>query len=162
MERQQKKDKKTGNGKSKADPKPEKIQTPTGERRRVLAENGKVLIVDSAGNVFLEEEDEDGNVEEFPLVLDEIKKPTFYDTAVVRLPVWLFRKAFDPYLKNTQPGPSEDVPQTESEKQLDPELVVPAMSSSMISDNGFEIVDATGIESDKNTGGKKRRKGKKQ
>lgn len=162
MERQQKKDK-TGNGKSKPDRKPEKIQSPTGERRRVLAENGKVLIVDSAGNVFLEAEDEDGNIDEFPLNLDEIHKPTFRDTAVVRFPVWLFRRAFDPYLKDTKPVPSDEVPLTESEKQRETEITVPtaSMSSSMISDNGFEIVDATGIESDKNMGGKKRRKGKK-
>ena len=162
MERRQKKDKRTGNGKSKAETKPEKIQTPTGERRRVLAENGKVLIVDSAGNVFLEEEDEDGNVDEFPLDLDEIHKPTFFDTAVVRLPIWLWRKAFDPYLKDTQPVSSDEVPMTESEKLAESETMVPAMTSSMFSDNGFEMVDATGIESDKNTGGKKRRKGKKQ
>lgn len=161
MERRQKKEKKTGNGKSKAEMKPEKIQTPTGERRRVLAENGKVLIVDSAGNVFLEEEDEDGNVDEFPLDLDEIHKPTFRDTAVFRLPIWLWRKAFDPYLKDTQPVPSDEVSRTESEQQPEPDIVVPTMSSSMISDNGFEMVDATGVESDKN-GGKKRRKGKKQ
>lgn len=163
MERQQKKEKKGGNGKPKADPKPEKIQSSEGEKRRVLAENGKVLIVDSVGNVFLEEEDEDGNVEEFPLDLNEIKKPTFRDTAVVRLPVWLFRKAFGPYLKSTHPVSSDEVAPTESEKQLESEIVVAptSMSSSQISDNGFEIVDATGVESDKNMGGKKRRKGKK-
>lgn len=161
MERQQKKEKKNGNGKPKATPKPEVVQPPTGERRRVVAENGKVLVVDSIGNVFLEEEDEDGNVEEFPLDLDEIKKPTLHDTAVVQLPIWLFRKAFDPYLKNTQPVSSDEVPPTQSEKQLESEIVVSGtnMSSSQISDNGFEIVDATGVESDKN--GKKRRKGKK-
>lgn len=164
MERQQKKEKKTGNGKPKPSPKPEVVQSTTGERRRVVAENGKVLVVDSIGNVFLEEEDEDGNVDEFPLDLDEIKKPTFRDTAVVQLPLWLFRKVFDPYLKNTQPVSSDEVPPTQSEKQLESEIVVPGtnLSSSQISDNGFEIVDATGVESDKNMGGgKKRRKGKK-
>jgi len=160
MERQQKKEKKTGNGRSK-EPKPEKIQTTTGERRRVVAENGKVLIVDSVGNVFLEEEDEEGNVDEFPLDLDEIHKPTFRDTAVVRAPIWLYRKAFDPFMKNTHPVPSDEVATVGNEPE--PEVVVPAisMSSSQISDNGFEIVDATGVESDRNTGGKKRRKGKK-
>lgn len=40
---------------------------PRGPKKRVQAENGKVLIVDSAGNVFLEEETEDGDVHEFLL-----------------------------------------------------------------------------------------------
>lgn len=163
MEKQQKKDNKNGKGKStKSESKPEKISSPTGERRRVVAENGKVLVVDSLGNVFLEEEDEDGNVDEFPLDIDEIHKPTFRDTAVVRLPIWLYRKAFDPFLKDTTPVPSDEVPLTETEKEDMSDLTVPAMSSSRTSDSGFELVDATGIEEDKNTGsGKKRRKGKK-
>lgn len=41
--------------------------TPTGARKRVVAENGKILVVDSQGDVFLEEEDEEGNVNEFLL-----------------------------------------------------------------------------------------------
>jgi curved DNA-binding protein CbpA len=41
---------------------------PVGNKKRVVAENGKVLIVDSIGNVFLEEVDEEGNVE--ALLLD--------------------------------------------------------------------------------------------
>lgn len=40
---------------------------PQGAKKRVVAQNGKVLIVDSAGNVFLEEETEDGQVQEFLL-----------------------------------------------------------------------------------------------
>lgn len=40
---------------------------PTGTRKRVVAENGKILVVDSDGNVYLEGEDEDGNVEEYLL-----------------------------------------------------------------------------------------------
>jgi curved DNA-binding protein CbpA len=40
---------------------------PTGAKKRVVAENGKVLIVDSLGEVWLEEQDEDGNVQEFLL-----------------------------------------------------------------------------------------------
>jgi hypothetical protein len=38
-----------------------------GERKKVVAENGKVLIVDGSGNVFLVEENEDGETEEFLL-----------------------------------------------------------------------------------------------
>lgn len=40
---------------------------PQGAKKRVVAENGKVLVVDSLGDVYLEQEDEDGNMEEFLL-----------------------------------------------------------------------------------------------
>lgn len=40
---------------------------PVGTKKRVVAENGKVLIVDSVGNVYLEEETEEGSVEEYLL-----------------------------------------------------------------------------------------------
>ncbi|KAL2257511.1 hypothetical protein VTK26DRAFT_87 [Humicola hyalothermophila] len=64
---------------------------PTGTKKRVVAENGKVLVVDSLGDVYLEEEDEDGNVAEYLLDPNELARPTFKDTAVVRLPLWVFR-----------------------------------------------------------------------
>jgi hypothetical protein len=44
-----------------------KEPTRGGERKKVLAENGKVLIVDASGNVFLVEENEHGEAEEFLL-----------------------------------------------------------------------------------------------
>lgn len=40
---------------------------PTGARKRVVAENGKILVVDSVGNVYLEDQDDEGNVSEFLL-----------------------------------------------------------------------------------------------
>lgn len=40
---------------------------PTGSKKRVVAENGKVLVVDSLGDVYLEQEDEEGNMQEFLL-----------------------------------------------------------------------------------------------
>ncbi len=40
---------------------------PTGPKKRVVAENGKVLVVDSLGDVYLEQEDEDGKMAEFLL-----------------------------------------------------------------------------------------------
>jgi hypothetical protein len=40
---------------------------PTGVRKRVVAENGKILVVDSLGDVYLEEEDEEGNANEYLL-----------------------------------------------------------------------------------------------
>lgn len=39
----------------------------TGPRKRVTAENGKILVVDSVGNVYLEQANEDGETQEFLL-----------------------------------------------------------------------------------------------
>jgi len=69
------------------------LNGPDGERKKVIAENGKVLIVDSLGNVYLEEEGEGGEKAEYLLDADEIPKPTFSKTVLVRLPVWLFNKS---------------------------------------------------------------------
>lgn len=77
---------------------------PTGERKRVIAENGKVLIVDSVGHVYLEEETEDGERQEFLLDIDEIQRPTIRDTMIFRLPGWCYRKTVGRVL-----GKSEDV-----------------------------------------------------
>lgn len=80
-----------GNGSAAPSPPPSGIATPAGgDRKRVVAENGKVLIVDSTGNVFLEEENEDGEKEEFLLDTSEISKPTIRDTMVFKIPGWLF------------------------------------------------------------------------
>ncbi|KAF4505224.1 hypothetical protein G6O67_007196 [Ophiocordyceps sinensis] len=71
---------------------PSGTTAPSGVRKRVVAENGKILVVDSLGDVFLEEEDEEGNVNEYLLDPNELHKPTFKDTAVVRVPMWLFNQ----------------------------------------------------------------------
>ncbi|KAI0842798.1 hypothetical protein F5Y06DRAFT_256126 [Hypoxylon sp. FL0890] len=63
---------------------------PSGARKRVVAENGKVLVVDSLGDVYLEQEDADGNVEEFLLDPNELPKPTVKDTALFKLPIWAY------------------------------------------------------------------------
>lgn len=72
--------------------KPQSTATPdsTRARKRVVAENGKTLIVDSAGQVFLEQVDEDGETQEFLLHPDELHKPSFSDTALCRLPIWIY------------------------------------------------------------------------
>ncbi|QSZ31252.1 hypothetical protein DSL72_000815 [Monilinia vaccinii-corymbosi] len=64
----------------------------TGPKKRVVAENGKVLIVDSASNVYLEQADEDGKMREFLLDLNEFPAPTVKDTALFRLPIFAFNK----------------------------------------------------------------------
>jgi curved DNA-binding protein CbpA len=80
MERQKKKDGKNPfktAAKAAAKAKKEGISTPVeaeitsgpvGAKKRTVAENGKILIVDSVGNVFLEEETEEGERQE--LLLD--------------------------------------------------------------------------------------------
>ena len=64
----------------------------SGPKKRVQAENGKILVVDSVGNVFLEEEDEEGNTDLFLLDPEEVEKPSFKQTVVVQLPLWVVGK----------------------------------------------------------------------
>lgn len=63
---------------------------PTGAKKRVVAENGKILVVDSLGDVYLEQEDADGNIHEFLLDADEIPPPTVRDTALFKIPGWAY------------------------------------------------------------------------
>lgn len=77
---------------------------PSGERKRVVAENGKVLIVDSVGNVFLEDETEDGERQEFLLDVDEIQRPRIRDTMVFQLPVWFYHKSVGKVLGSPEAG----------------------------------------------------------
>ena len=69
--RQQEKDAKKDKSKKIKSAKASPAATPpvgaTGPRKRVVAENGKVLVVDSIGQVYLEQADEDGNNHEFLL-----------------------------------------------------------------------------------------------
>ncbi|KAL5596992.1 hypothetical protein BROUX41_006336 [Berkeleyomyces rouxiae] len=62
---------------------------PVGSRRRVVAENGRILVVDSLGDVYLEDQDDEGNVNMFLLDPEELLPPTFKDTAVLRFPLWI-------------------------------------------------------------------------
>lgn len=52
-------------GSGSATPVPE--EGPQGAKKRVRAENGKILVVDSLGDVYLEQEDEEGNIALFLL-----------------------------------------------------------------------------------------------
>ncbi|ROT37200.1 hypothetical protein SODALDRAFT_334281 [Sodiomyces alkalinus F11] len=121
---------------------------PTGARKRVIAENGKVLIVDSLGEVYLEEEDEDGNLQQFLLDPSELKPPTFSDTAVVRLPLWLMRSTIGRFLGTNNPT-GEDHDQDQDQDQDDTAEVdsdndqvqhTPSGSTGSTSDD-FEVLD---------------------
>ncbi|RMJ26643.1 DnaJ domain-containing protein [Aspergillus sp. HF37] len=112
---------------------------PTGERKRVVAENGKILIVDSVGNVFLEEETEEGERDEFLLDINEIQRPTVRDTMLFRAPAWCLQKTV---YRLTGPSKVEDAAEIDEE----PEDTVDEASA-----------DTSAVPS---TGGSSRRRGK--
>ncbi|ROW11378.1 hypothetical protein VMCG_00925 [Cytospora schulzeri] len=90
---------------------------PQGAKKRIVAENGKVLVVDSLGDVYLEQEDEEGNMEEFLLDPNEIHKPTVSDTALVRMPVWFYGRTIGRLLsKKNNDGGDEDYDEIEEEQ----------------------------------------------
>jgi len=104
---------------------------PSGEKKRVVADNGKVLIVDAIGDVYLEEEDEDGNKQEFLLDPNEIPKPTLKDTALYKFPGWIYHKITDRFSKSAPvSSPSNDYQAKEasdSSQEQDPS-------------SGFEVI----------------------
>ncbi|KAI0175520.1 hypothetical protein GGR52DRAFT_315583 [Hypoxylon sp. FL1284] len=96
-------------GSGSATPVPQAQGTgPTGAKKRVVAENGKVLVVDSLGDVYLEQEDADGNVEEFLLDPNELPKPTIRDTALFKLPSWAYAATVGRVLGRGAPKSADD------------------------------------------------------
>ena len=111
---------------SEADPGPQ------GPKKKVQAENGKVLIVDSVGNVFLEQEDEDGVKGEYLLDPNEVSKPTFRDTVLFRLPTWVYlvvKSRVSGHSSDSEEGEIEDE-STSAEEDAD------AIAYSKLSANG--------------------------
>lgn len=105
----------------------------TGARKRVVAENGKILVVDSVGNVYLEQANEDGETQEFLLDPNEFPRPTLKDTALVRIPTWALHSILRRFSKTP---PSDD----DSSSSLDEEgEATPASGSSDAGD--FEVLD---------------------
>jgi curved DNA-binding protein CbpA len=122
MDRENRKESKKGNraasrSSGTATPTGESVE-PTGERKRVVAENGKVLIVDSVGNVFLEEQTEEGERQEFLLDVDEIQRPTIRDTMLFRVPGWVYHKSVGRLLgsSNAADGELSDEEPSEAEE----------------------------------------------
>lgn len=99
---------------------------PVGAKKRTRAENGKILIVDSVGNVFLEEETEEGETQEFLLDVslhfrsthcyhllpftdhhsqqpDEVPMPSFQNTFLYRGPMHLYNISLGRYLNRQTP-----------------------------------------------------------
>ncbi|CAM1506545.1 Fc.00g061860.m01.CDS01 [Cosmosporella sp. VM-42] len=110
---------------------------PSGARKRVVAENGKILVVDSLGDVYLEEEDEDGNVNEFLLDPNELAQPTFKDTAVVRAPIWLYNLTIAPFISKKTPDLHIEIPAADDDDSDVPQRT-PSTDSAA---EDFEILD---------------------
>lgn len=142
-------------------PQPQQESGPTGPKKRVVAENGKVLVVDSLGHVYLEQEDEDGNVQEFLLDPNELSRPSISDTALVRLPIWFYRltagrllsKRRDAEVKEEE-GELDDgaeeamVPDGDGEEDSEPGKRTPSTDSA----EDFEMLDKSVEELEKKEG----------
>lgn len=123
----------------------------TGERKRVVAENGKVLIVDGVGNVFLEEETEDGERKEFLLDIEEIQRPSIRDTMVFRLPGWCFEKTVGRLTGKSDSGADEVDITVPIEEEED---AAAAAAAEQV------IEETAGSTAPSKNGGSSRRKGK--
>ncbi|KAJ5992920.1 hypothetical protein N7451_008644 [Penicillium sp. IBT 35674x] len=120
MDKENRKEKKSGRAPARSSgtsTPTEQTVVSTGERKRVMAENGKVLIVEATGNVFLEEVNDDGERQEFLLDIDEIQKPSFRDTVVCKLPIWCFRKTVGRVLGS--PAEEEIIEEAEETEEIE-------------------------------------------
>ncbi|KAF4760147.1 hypothetical protein N7455_002998 [Penicillium solitum] len=121
MDKENKKDKKGGGARvtaraSSGTSTPTEQVASTGERKRVVAENGKTLIVDSIGSVFLEEQNEAGERQEFLLDIDQIERPSIRETMVFKLPIWCFNKTVGRVLGSSA---EEEVDSDEAEELVE-------------------------------------------
>ncbi|KGO76792.1 Heat shock protein DnaJ, N-terminal [Penicillium italicum] len=131
MDKENKKDKKGGGARvtaraSSGTSTPTEQTASVGERKRVVAENGKTLIVDSIGNVFLEEQNEAGERQEFLLDIDQIERPSIRETMVFKLPIWCFYKTVGRVLKT----PAEEEVDSDEAEELVEEAETTATSNS--------------------------------
>ncbi|KAI1335975.1 hypothetical protein F5Y15DRAFT_221604 [Xylariaceae sp. FL0016] len=117
---------------------------PTGSKKRVVAENGKILVVDSLGDVYLEQQDADGNVGEFLLDLNELRKPTIKDTALVKLPVWAYSVTIRKVFGKSTGADSSDEEDGEAAEELiddDDSSGPPQRTPSTDSADDFELLE---------------------
>ncbi|THV53188.1 hypothetical protein BGAL_0057g00280 [Botrytis galanthina] len=109
----------------------------TGPKKRVVAENGKILVVDSANNVYLEQADEDGKTQEFLLDLDELPAPSMRETALFRLPIFAFNKTIGRVLNKTPVEEEyEEVEEASSSSGADDFEVLEKVKTTAINGNG--------------------------
>lgn len=129
--------------------------SPSGEKKRVVAENGKVLIVDSIGNVFLEEENEDGVKQQFLLDIEEIQRPTMRETMLFRLPAWFFQKSVGRFIGNSEPAAATEV-EGDDVDSLDGEGTAEAESSEQVEPTTTQSSRPNGVSKRKGKRGSKR------
>ncbi|ORY60262.1 uncharacterized protein BCR38DRAFT_444435 [Pseudomassariella vexata] len=115
---------------------------PTGAKKRVVAENGKILVVDSLGDVYLEQEMEDGKVEEFLLDPNELPQPTIRDTALYRLPIWAYQRTMARVLGKHVDG-NESLEKEFEDGLTDDDSDAPQRTPSTDSAEDFELLDTT-------------------
>ncbi|KAI8635415.1 hypothetical protein F5Y19DRAFT_469284 [Xylariaceae sp. FL1651] len=119
--------------------------SPTGSKKRVVAENGKILVVDSLGDVYLEQEDADGNVQEFLLDPNELPPPTVKDTALFKLPGWIYAFTVGKVTgKPTSGGGSRTDARDDSAEELlddDDDSEPPQRTPSTDSADDFELLE---------------------
>ncbi|TVY87332.1 putative J domain-containing protein [Lachnellula willkommii] len=112
----------------------------TGPRKRVVAENGKILVVDSVGNVYLEQANEDGQSQEYLLDPNELERPTIKNTALVRVPRWAFDRVAGKFLRKAP---------TFAEDDEEEEEVVESSSSGA---DDFEVLEKVKTTAQNGTG----------
>ncbi|KAI1122522.1 hypothetical protein F5Y10DRAFT_72607 [Nemania abortiva] len=112
---------------------------PTGAKKRVVAENGKILVVDSLGDVYLEQEDADGNVHEFLLDPNELPPPTVKDTALYKLPGWLYAFTAGKVLGTSPARPETDDVQEAEDDSADSDVAQRTPSTDSADD--FELLE---------------------
>lgn len=123
-----KNEKKSKVAKVKASPLSSGTATPSkieGPKKKVVAENGKVLVVDQAGNVYLEERNGDGGVQEYLLDPEDVLKPTMSDTALVRFPMFLYRRTVGRFLGKPQQEEEEYSEEEETVENAEGYVEVP-------------------------------------
>jgi hypothetical protein len=133
----------------------------TGPRKRVVAENGKILVVDSVGNVYLEQADKEGETHEFLLDVchinhllfsmtnifqpNELPKPTLRDTALYRIPIWTFNRLTGRIVKPSSSDEESDISEED----------VPSSNSGA---EDFEVLEKVKTTAQNGTGKAVRRK----
>ncbi|KAI8946286.1 hypothetical protein F4801DRAFT_583524 [Xylaria longipes] len=150
-----------------ATPVPQQTQAsedgPTGAKKRIVAENGKILVVDSLGDVYLEQEDADGNMHEFLLDPNELPPPTVRDTALFKLPGWAYALTIGRALGQSPSSPdgseadaAEDADSAESEEA--PAARTPSTDSA----DDFELLEKSveDLPQPKTTGSQPQQSGK--
>ncbi|KAI9744053.1 MAG: hypothetical protein M1818_002205 [Claussenomyces sp. TS43310] len=152
--RREKPDKKAKGSRAKTSPTATPPMDATGPKKRVVAENGKILVVDAAGNVYLEQKDDEGEVQEFLLDPDEVPPPTIKSTALYRIPVWLYMTTVGRRFLNKEPAADEDADDEDpAEAEADQEIHESAKVAAADDDaDDFELLEKVKTSSQNGTG----------